>query len=177
MLNKYSIRPVATNDLSELLEFINEVSAEEKAMISTQGQKLTLAQERKFLQQKIEQMKKHEAVQLVALCKKKIIATCSIDLQSSVQRHLGQFGVIVRKSYRQQGLGHKISLATIDTAQKQISQLQIVILHVFARNMPARKLYKKLGFKEYGLLPRGRINVDNTTEDEVFMFKNLIQAL
>jgi ribosomal protein S18 acetylase RimI-like enzyme len=79
----------------------------------------------------------------------------------------------VRKPYRRQGLGRQLAATIIDQAKHYLPQLKIITLHVFARNAPARALYRQLGFKEYGYLPQGKINADDTTEDGALMYKNL----
>ncbi len=45
---------------------------------------------------------------------------------------------------------------TYEEAEKNIPQLKIVTLGVFASNLLAKQIYEKFGFKEYGRLPRGR---------------------
>ena len=58
----------------------------------------------------------------------------------------------------------------IDEARKNLPQLEIIMLNVFANNDLAKQMYKKFGFVEYGLMPNG-IKLETGYADDVLMYK------
>jgi ribosomal protein S18 acetylase RimI-like enzyme len=58
------------------------------------------------------------------------------------------WGMYVRPEYRGLGLGRMLVEAIIDHARERVELLQ---LFVVSDNLPARRLYKSLGFVEYGV--------------------------
>ncbi len=52
------------------------------------------------------------------------------------------------------GIGEILAKKVLELAKKEL-KIKIVILDVFENNIPAINLYKKLGFKIYGKLPKG----------------------
>ena len=58
----------------------------------------------------------------------------------------------------------------IDEARKNLPQLEIIMLNVFANNDLAKSMYKKFGFREYGILPQG-IKLEKGYADDVLMYK------
>jgi ribosomal protein S18 acetylase RimI-like enzyme len=57
-------------------------------------------------------------------------------------------------------------------AEKELGELKIVTLEVYATNEVAQNLYKKMGFVEYGKLPKGVMR-SGTFEDRLMMYKNI----
>ncbi|MGH6914227.1 MAG: GNAT family N-acetyltransferase [Geminicoccales bacterium] len=69
------------------------------------------------------------------------------------KRHKGLLcGVYVRPGVRREGLGRALVGAVIEHAQGRVVQLHAAVV---VSNLPARRLYEALGFKPYGLEPRG----------------------
>ncbi len=68
---------------------------------------------------------------------------------------MGIFGILVEKEFRGEGIAFELGKAIIEEAKKKIKGLRIIILDVFAINKKAKKLYQKLGFREYGVLKEG----------------------
>lgn len=82
---------------------------------------------------------------------------------------MGVFGIIISKQYRSQGIGTDLMNRTLDEAKENISGIEIITLGVFSDNQRAINLYKKFGFKEYGLLPNGVIRKDDHY-DQIYMY-------
>lgn len=69
------------------------------------------------------------------------------------KRHKGRlWGVYVREGARGRGLGRALVLAVIEHARGQVLQLHATVV---TTNHAARRLYRSLGFRTYGLEPRG----------------------
>lgn len=62
----------------------------------------------------------------------------------------------------------------IDEAIKNLPGLEIIELGVYAENDLAKQMYKKFGFVEYGVLPKG-IKKEDGYSDHIFMYKGVKQ--
>jgi RimJ/RimL family protein N-acetyltransferase len=77
--------------------------------------------------------------------------------------------MFVRPHARGRGVGRRLVEAVIDRARQSVEILQLTLV---SENAPARRLYRSLGFVEYGLERRG-LKVDGRYYDEVLMVKDL----
>jgi ribosomal protein S18 acetylase RimI-like enzyme len=57
-------------------------------------------------------------------------------------------------------------------AEKEMLDLKIVTLEVYSTNSIAQGLYQKMGFVQFGLLPKG-ISRAGAFEDAILMYKNV----
>jgi RimJ/RimL family protein N-acetyltransferase len=80
-------------------------------------------------------------------------------------------GMYVHPGARNLGIGRRLAEAVIDHARPRIELLQ---LSVVSENEPARRLYARLGFTEYGL-EKNALKQDGRYYDEVLMAKPLTQ--
>ena len=81
-------------------------------------------------------------------------------------RHKGRiWGVYVRTSWREQGIGRTLLLALLAKI-RTVEGVEQVSLTVVAGQDAARELYRSLGFKTYGLEPRGLKVGDRYFDDE-----------
>ncbi len=74
--------------------------------------------------------------------------------------------IVVRKSFRHQGIGQELLEELIDLAKE--TNLECLKLEVNEKNFPAIKLYKKNGFEEVGRRPKYYHNI----EDAILMQLN-----
>lgn len=79
------------------------------------------------------------------------------------------WGMYVRPAARQTGIGRKLVEAVIEHARGEVELLQ---LSVISDNQPARRLYAKLGFEEYGI-ERRAAKYRGEYHDDVLMAKTL----
>lgn len=85
-------------------------------------------------------------------------------------KHQCLFSIIVATQFRGKGVG-TILLETLKAYAKDKFHIEILHLEVYDGN-PAAKLYKRLGFKEYGRHPRF-IKLGETYSDKVLMQQTL----
>ncbi|MGA8276421.1 MAG: GNAT family N-acetyltransferase [Thermoplasmata archaeon] len=101
------------------------------------------------------------------------IGNCTIQPQTaradSELGHIGVLGVLVDHRFRGRGAGRAMMIRALEEAR---SRFEIVRLSVFADNVRAKELYRRLGFVPYGLLPRA-IRRGDRYIDEEFMFLDL----
>ena len=89
------------------------------------------------------------------------------NLEWDAAAHVGSLGIIVKKKYRDQGLGYQL----IDLAIKESERLnkkQKLILSCFSNNKRALHLYEKMGFKVIGIRNR-QFYMDSSYYDEILM--------
>lgn len=160
-------------DVQVLWKFINKI-VKEDTYVST-SEPISLKDEKAFLDSRLSGLKTQHAIYVTAWVGKELAGVCGIDRRVSGQRrtpHVGRFGITVAKKFRAQGVGKQISLVAMEAAQTGIPGLKIIELEVFSANATAIALYKKLGFKQYGRLPKGLL-YKGKYMDEVFMYKNV----
>jgi RimJ/RimL family protein N-acetyltransferase len=81
-----------------------------------------------------------------------IIGSASAEREPLKLRNNINIGVSVARSERNKGLGTVILKETIARVKKEMRPKNI-FLSVFANHHAAKKIYKKLGFKTYFVLP------------------------
>jgi RimJ/RimL family protein N-acetyltransferase len=90
--------------------------------------------------------------------------------QSAKEAHKGLlWGMYVRPDVRKAGVGRRLVEAVIDFARQHVEILQ---LSVVSDNEPARRLYARLGFVEYGL-EKDSLKHGDTYYDEILMALDL----
>lgn len=169
--NDLVIRYITKNDAEDQLNFINLIS-QEKTYVIFQGEKLTLEEEQKYVDSKVDGLLNNKSVLLIALINTKIVGSSGIDMDDNVSRHVGNFGIIISKNCRGEGIGEVLLKTVLKEAKARLINLKIVVLSVFGNNPIAQKLYLKNGFKEYGVLPKG-VKHRNKFVDNILMYKNI----
>ena len=97
-----------------------------------------------------------------------IIGQCEIsNLEWDAANHVGRLGIIVKKDYRNLGVGYHL----IDTAireSKKLNQKEKIILSSFLNNERALSLYQKIGFKKIGIR-KNQFYMESKYFDEILM--------
>lgn len=161
------------DDVQTLWKLINTIVKEDTYVATSEP--ISLKDEKAFLESRLSGLKTQHAIYITAWVGKELAGVCGIDRRVSGQRrtpHVGTFGIVIAKKFRAQGVGKQISLVALEAAQTGIPGLKIIELEVFGDNAPAIALYKKLGFKQYGRLPKGLLYKAKYM-DEIFMYKNV----
>jgi ribosomal protein S18 acetylase RimI-like enzyme len=136
----------------EYLDFVNSLIDEEaKILFKT---KLTLKQEKEWLKTAPKDVKSKKKVFLIAKDGDKVVANTSVELNRQRKDHIGEFAIGIRDGYRGIGLGKYVMSEVLKMAKKDLLGLKIFKLEVYENNKPAIALYKKMGFKEVGKIPK-----------------------
>jgi len=105
--------------------------------------------------------------QFVAVIDSEVVGWCDISpLRHQGFQHCGELGMGVLKRYRRLGIGQRLIARTIERAKEK--GLERIELEVFASNVPAIKLYEKMGFVTEGIKKRAR-KLDGSYDDVVEM--------
>jgi RimJ/RimL family protein N-acetyltransferase len=108
------------------------------------------------------------AILLVATLNEKIVGNLSFRAGSSKKfRHAGEFGVQVLRDYWNLGIGKELIKYLINWG-KENKSIYKISLRVRADNQNAIHVYKKLGFKEEGIL-RGEMMCNGELYDLIYM--------
>ncbi|UMX47759.1 MAG: GNAT family N-acetyltransferase [Candidatus Nealsonbacteria bacterium DGGOD1a] len=151
-----TIRRLAPKDLKDAKKFADYINdlIEEDVYLSV-NKKYSLRDETVFLKSQIEKIKKKNNVFLVAETEKKIIGVSSIDRMNGKQGHIGLFGISIAREWRGIGLGTFLIAEIFEMAKNGLDpSIKMITLDVIAKNEPAIRLYRKMGFKKVAVLPK-----------------------
>jgi L-amino acid N-acyltransferase YncA len=148
---KVVLRAIRWEDLDDCIDFINSL-VEEGAEI-LRDTNVTREEEADWLGSRLARIEKGQLIGVVAEVDGKMVANSEVEKRGSYMSHLGYLGIAIKKGYRGIGIGTKIMQTLINESKKM--GLEILILDVFDVNQPAKTLYKKMGFKEVGKIPKG----------------------
>ncbi len=158
-------------DVKKFQDFINSLIDENAKILL--NERVGIKEERKWVKKSIESAKNKKRVHLTAYDGDEIIASCDIDSGIGKTSHVGNFGISILKDYRRIGLGTYLSREIIELSKKRIDpKLEVIKLSVFSDNKPAMGLYKKIGFKRVGKIPRG-VKCNDKLHDEIIMTLDL----
>jgi RimJ/RimL family protein N-acetyltransferase len=169
-----TIRYPQRADVQAVMEYANILSAED-TYVTLSGEKLSLEEEQSYLDDEFHKIEDGDGVMLLCTIDGNLVGNCSITRNQRGRKrslHLGIFGISMHKDYRGQGLGYELAKATIDDAKLNIDGLEIITLSVYSANRKAHELYKKLGFVDYGMLPRG-VLFKGGYLDKILMYKRV----
>ncbi len=154
-------------------KYINELAEDPDAYISIKTKK-SLKEEKKYLKESLEKVKKQEQVTLISEHKNKIISGAKISLgKEKPQKHIGYLGIAILRGYRGIGLGTYLLRELIKLAKKKLEPKPAILrLSVASVNQPAIALYKKTGFKEVARITE-QLKYEGELCDEVIMLKYL----
>lgn len=158
-------------DLEKMMNYINALS-DEKTFIRSQGEHETLESERKFLKNRLKEIKDKKAIHILVFCGDKLVGGSDVHMLDKTEKHVGIFGITVAKDFRGEGIGETLMEQTIEEAKKELKDLKIITLEVYGTNNIAQSLYKKMGFKKYGMLQRGIVR-QGKFEDAVLMYLDI----
>ncbi len=171
---KIIIRSASKSDLKQVKKFQDFINSfiNEDAMILF-NKKIFLKEETTWLKNQLTQIKKHKLVYLIAEHNNALVG--SVVLVSKIERqdHVADFGITIKNGYRGIGLGKYLIKEIIKLAKKELKpKPKIITFDAFANNKPAISLYKKMGFKQVGKIPR-QFQYKGKLVDEIIMLKDL----
>lgn len=88
-------------------------------------------------------------------------------------RQVANAGFIVAPQFRGKGLGWLLGATMLEYA-RHLEYRSVIFNLVFSENLPARRLWERLGFKELAMIPGAVRKNDGTYQDAVIMFQSLL---
>lgn len=116
----------------------------------------------------VQMMRARSMPQFIAISDaNEVVGWCDISPQNRpVFQHVGELGMGVVHGHRGKGLGEKLIRAALDSARKL--GLTRIELTVRSTNIPAQRLYEKVGFKVEGV-HKNAVLLDGEYFDHIFM--------
>lgn len=145
------LRSIRWEDLDDCIEFINSLVEEEADIL--RDTKVSRQEEAEWLGRRLARIDKGEIIDIVAQVDGKMVANSEVEKRSGPMSHVGYLGIAIKSGYRGIGIGTKIMQALIEKSKKV--GLKILVLDVHDTNETAKALYKKMGFREVGRIPKG----------------------
>lgn len=148
---KIIIRKANENDAKNFLEYFNIVGGETDFLgFGIEGPKITLDEQKEILKNSTE-----KNFFLIAELEGKIIGSCSISTNEKRIRsiYFGELGIVVLKKYWGLKVGDYLIKTAILLSKK--GGLRKINLDTRIDNIKAINFYKKIGFKEEGIITRG----------------------
>lgn len=165
------LRNAEVSDSENLIQYMKTTTAETPFLIREPDEFcLTLEQEEKFINGCINNERE---LMLIATINGKHIGNCSLMSVGTYRRyrHRCEVAIALYQKYCGAGIG-KAMLETVLSVAKELGyeQAELEVIH---DNANAIKLYKQLGFNEYGVFPDNMKYADGTYTDAVWMMKKL----
>lgn len=158
---EFQIEPIREEHIESFHRCLDAIARERKHLAFIEAPPLESA--RTFVLDNISR----DIPQFVALQESEVIGFCDIrPKQLPGFEHTGTLGMGVLEQYRRKGIGKKLLKKTISKARTQ--GMERIELEVYASNVPAIRLYEKIGFEVEGVKRRARI-LDGHVDDLVIM--------
>lgn len=165
------LRNAEVSDSENLIKYMKAITAETPFLIREPDEfRLTLEQEEALVNGRIDDERE---LMLIATINGEHIGNCSLMSIGSYKRyyHRCEVAIALYQKYCGAGIG-KVMLKTVLSIAKELGYEQAE-LEVIRDNGNAIKLYRRLGFDEYGIFPDNMKYADGTYADAVWMMKKL----
>lgn len=163
----FIFREPKLSDVRQCMEFINRFAEEPMSGIIV-NKKTTLRDERKWLTERLAEIKNRETVMLLVESNGKMVGNCDINRYRYKKAHRAMFGIALSKETRGKGVGEALMKKTLALARARFKGLEFVDLSAMCYNARALSLYKKMGFVEIGRIP------DSMKEGEEYVDETLM---
>lgn len=155
------VEPIAPRHIESFHHAFDCVARERKYLAFLEAPPLVSTRE--FVMRNIEK----DYAQFVAVADANVVGWCDvIPKQRQVYSHSGVLGMGLLPPFRGKGHGAALLDATLNKARRQ--GLARIELTVRADNAQAIRLYKKVGFRQEGIL-KGGMRVDGSYKDVIVM--------
>jgi RimJ/RimL family protein N-acetyltransferase len=113
----------------------------------------SLGEEAEWFARLVHRVDERNSVAVVAEEDGKAVGLCTIDRRGPAAElgHIGVLGIMVAKSFRGRGLGRELLREAI---ARSAGRFELLELTVFTSNTHARGLYRSVGFRPWGTMPK-----------------------
>ena len=131
--------------------------------------KKTLKEEQKWIENILKGIKKKKGVYIFVEYKGKVKGICNITQKDHKQKHRASTGLSLSKELRGKGIGEALLKESLLLAKKNLKEVDFIELGVLDYNKRAFNLYKKVGFKKVGKIPKS-VKEKGKYADEYLMY-------
>jgi len=133
--------------------------------------RVTIAEERKFMRDAMKALGKGGSILVVVTLDGEIAGSGSVRTSKARwNAHIAGLGIALSRG-RGMGIGTRLMKLLIKLAREHF-RVRIIRLSTAGRNKVAQKLYRKVGFRECGRIPKG-FSWYGEYMDEILMYKPL----
>lgn len=171
---EFTIASIGPNNAVQFLDFMHQVSSDTHFMYRYGDE---ISQDEKAIQEeqiRLTTFQEDDKQAMISIFDgDSIIGNIAIRCVAKNRKtaHRCSIGLGVRKEYHGFGLGTILVDQAINFAKS--SGYKSMELGVLSDNLPAQGLYKKMGFTEWGRLPKAFVLDDGTAIDEIAMYRKL----
>jgi RimJ/RimL family protein N-acetyltransferase len=160
------IRTLAFKDLEKLMAFYRSLPYEDRKYLRID------VTDKSAVEKRIRAVEKGSAVRIIALHNNIIIAIGVLELGTDDwHKNLGELRVVVARDFQRKGLGlmilRELYLIAVD------HKVEKIVVKMMRPQIAARKICKKLGFREEAFLPAYVKDQDKKNQDLVIMTCNI----
>jgi L-amino acid N-acyltransferase YncA len=140
------IRPMTADDLDRSVAFFKSLPEEDRAYLRADTSKVAVVERR------IRVMEAGSVRRLVAILDDNIVADGALELQGpGWKEHVGELRLIVARPNQRKGLGMLMAreLYRLAAAEK----VKEIVVEMMRPQVAAQSIFRKLGFREGGVLP------------------------
>lgn len=145
------IRYPKWEDLDQLLDFINKLSAEDTFILYS-GERVTRNEEIEYLAQSFKEMERGSKIHLCAFVNGKLAGNSSVTRKRLRAKHVGGTAISVAAEFREEGIGTELLKSLISESKKL--GLKMLSIDLLANNERAQHVYQKVGFTKCGRFPK-----------------------
>ncbi|MEM0141392.1 MAG: GNAT family N-acetyltransferase [Thermoplasmatales archaeon] len=169
------IRKLEWRDMNDLVEnyysYYDELTETPDFGLVLYRERPTYASEVEWFSNLFRNVEMGDAIAVVAEENGKAIGLCDANRvrPGTDMDHVAVLGIAIRKEFRNRGIGEKMIRKVVDLAR---GKFEVLKLEVFSSNSGAIRLYKKIGFVEYGAIPK-EIKRGGMYYDVIYMYYSL----
>ena len=160
------IRKAVKSDAQALINYINTIAGESDFLTFGVGELMVSKEQEEAFIESIDS--RENALLIIAEIDGKIVG--NLNFSGGARKrilHTGEFGMSVLKNYWRKGIGEQLLTYLIDWS-KNTGIIRKLNLRVRTDNISGICLYKKLGFKEEGIVTRD-FEINNEFYDSILM--------
>lgn len=170
----FTIRSLRRNDIREVIKNYysryEELERNPDLGLAMQEAKPSMKSEFEWAKRLMKDIRQRNAIALVAVVDGHVVGMCDIRTELIMEKqHVGSLGIAINDGYRSLGIGTALMRKII---AKSRGRFEILRLDVLGINRRAMSLYKRLGFKVYGKLPKGYMRGQKRM-DHIMMYLRL----
>jgi RimJ/RimL family protein N-acetyltransferase len=163
------IRNPEIHDAKSLIDGAGKIICEYKYSVTLLEElNVTVEQEEKWIQDHLDHP---EYIAIIAQQDKTLVGLLHVETRPRKQlRHVGIVQISVQNNFRRLGIGTELMNVAVEWA-KNNPVIDKLALSVFAENIPALNLYKKMQFIEEGRRVREIKSPDGRYFDDILMYR------
>jgi RimJ/RimL family protein N-acetyltransferase len=167
---EYVIERASLGDTQAIHSYLNKIAADKLDVLFLRPNGFPFDQVKKLIERSHESM---DNLFLVAKTRSDILGTLTFSRYSKMEtRHSGDFGMSIHPDHRRKGIGNRLIEELESWAHA--NGLSKIELQVWSNNIPAIRLYEKLGYETEGVR-KGAIFRDGNRHDSILMAKFIDQ--